>query len=60
MHKTTNNNSPLINLFNRALGNLELKRRIDWIGMAADHAVFTSSLGMEDQVLTWAIATSIG
>lgn len=50
--------SPLIQLFNRALGRLDLQRRIDWIGMAAERAVFTSSLGLEDQVLTWAIAQS--
>lgn len=58
MQESKSTHSPLINLFNRALGNLDLAQRIDWIGMAAEHAVFTTSLGLEDQVLTWAIAKS--
>ncbi len=54
-------NSDLSKLANRLNGNFErlnLSQRLGLIGGLAEHAVFTTSLGLEDQVLTRAIAMS--
>ncbi|NKB51969.1 MAG: phosphoadenylyl-sulfate reductase [Rhizobiaceae bacterium] len=54
-------NIDLSHLAKRLNGNfkrLDLSQRLELIGGLANHAVFTTSLGLEDQVLTWAIAMS--
>jgi phosphoadenosine phosphosulfate reductase len=43
---------------NRQFASLNLEQRLSLIGAQSLHCVFTTSLGMEDQVLTWAIAMS--
>jgi phosphoadenosine phosphosulfate reductase len=43
---------------NRRFANLTLEERLNLVGEQSLPAVFTTSLGMEDQVLTWAIAMS--
>ena len=43
---------------NKKLASLDLEDRVSLIAREFPKSVFTSSLGMEDQVLTWAIAKS--
>ncbi|MCF6327952.1 MAG: phosphoadenylyl-sulfate reductase [Devosiaceae bacterium] len=46
----------LLEKFNKELKNMSLLQRLEMIADKFPKAVFTSSLGLEDQALTWAIA----
>lgn len=46
-----------LNQLNEKLAPLPLEQRIALIAAQSERAVFTTSLGIEDQVLTWAIAS---
>ncbi len=50
------NHSQLAHQLNEKFAFIELEERLGLIAGHAPDAVFTTSLGMEDQVLTWAIA----
>ncbi|MEP1210049.1 MAG: phosphoadenylyl-sulfate reductase [Rhizobiaceae bacterium] len=58
MERSQRDFSHLVDKLNSDFARLELSQRLELIGELAEQAVFTSSLGMEDQVLTWAIAMS--
>ena len=58
MERSKRDFSHMTDKLNGSFAELDLSQRLELLGELAEHAVFTSSLGMEDQVLTWAIAMS--
>jgi phosphoadenosine phosphosulfate reductase len=58
MERSKRDFSHMTDKLNGSFAGLDLSQRLELLGELAEHAVFTSSLGMEDQVLTWAIAMS--
>jgi len=58
MERSKRDFSHMVDKLNGSFAELDLSQRLQLIGELAEHAVFTSSLGMEDQVLTWAVAMS--
>ena len=58
MERTIRDFSHMVDKLNDSFAELDLAQRLVLIGELAEHAVFTTSLGMEDQIITWGIANS--
>lgn len=58
MPRTSRHTAPDLTELNQRLANSDLAGRLAMIGKAHQHAVFTTSLGIEDQVITAVIASS--